>query len=396
MDMSSKPTLSTQSSATIGCGSPADRSRLAPSCRHHWLWALPAIALLSACGSLGGSSTPDYRTGASRTQTLDVPPDLTQLSRESRFGPQGGGVVTASTMGRPAATGGTTLQPVVAVPSRGEVRVERQGDQRWLVTPLSPDELWPRVRGFWEGNGFSIASENATAGVMETDWAEDRAKLGPSVVRNLLGGLLNRVYDTGERDQFRTRIERVEGGSEVFITHRGVEEVYTEQRDSTRWRVRPNDPSLEAEFLARLMVALGEPEAQAQTAVAQAPEVASRARLLEGRPAATMELDEPFDRAWRRVGLALDRSGFSVEDRDRNGGLYYVRYIDPALAGTGGPGFFSRLFGAQAAEGPVRYRIALEAAGEKTTISVQTSAGEPEAGQDAQRIVALLVDELRR
>jgi outer membrane protein assembly factor BamC len=401
MDMSPKhfPRIRRIAVAPSSAANRSESARRLP----HWLWALPTIALLSGCASLSNlfgldsSSSPDYQTGSARTQPLEVPPDLTQLSRESRFGPQGASVISASAMGRPAVAGSAATQPGVALQTRGEVRVERLGDQRWLVTPLSPDELWPRLRGFWESNGFTIASQNPAAGVMETEWSEQRGRVSPAVARNLLGGLLSRVFDTGERDQFRTRVDRVDGGSEIFITHRGIEEVYaTAERDSTRWRPRPNDPSLEADFLARLMVALGQPEAEARTAVAQAPEVAPRARLLEGRPAATLELDEPFDRAWRRVGLALDRSGFSVEDRDRNGGLYYVRYIDPAQAGSDGPNFLARLFGARAPEGPVRYRIVLEGAGEKTLISVQTSAGAPETGEDGQRIVALLVDELRR
>jgi len=281
------------------------------------------------------------------------------------------------------------------LPGLGDLRVERQGQQRWLVTPLTPEQLWPRLRSFWETNGFTLQTENAAAGVMETEWSENRAKLPRSVVRNVLGGVLGNLFDTGERDQFRTRLERTEAGTEIFISHRGIEEVATDS-DGTgaRWRLRPSDPTLEAEFLGRLLVALGQAEAVATAAVAQAPEAQARARVVEGQPAATLEVDDTFDRAWRRVGLALDRGGFSVEDRDRTNGLYYVRWIDPRLAGEE-PGFFDRLFRGGQMQGPVRYRIALSAAGDKTRVSVQTSAGEPETGEDAQRIVAQLASELR-
>jgi outer membrane protein assembly factor BamC len=109
-----------------------------------------------------------------------------------------------------------------------------------------------------------------------------------------------------------------------------------------------------------------------------------------------LTIDEPFDRAWRRVGLALDRGGFSVEDRDRSVGLFYVRYIDPKLAGIEEPNFFAKLFGAKGPDKtPVRYRVALKGEGGKTTVAVQSSAGEPETGDAAKAIVAQLVRELR-
>lgn len=359
--------------------------------------ALVASALLSACGSTSQSSRQaEYLAGATRTPNLEVPPDLTQLARESRFQTPGG-VVSASAAGRAPTAGAGVAQPAVALTGLGELRVERHGQQRWLVSPSTPEDLWPRLRSFWESNGFTLQTDNPAAGVMETEWSENRAKLPRSVARNLLGGLLGNLFDTGERDQFRIRLERTEAGTEIYLSHRGIEELSAE-RDGTgaRWRLRPSDPALEADFLGRLMVALSPAQtvATAAAAVAQAPEAPARARVLTGAGAATLEVDDTFDRAWRRVGLALDRGGFSVEDRDRAGGLYYVRWIDPRLAGQE-PGFFDRLFRGASAQAPVRYRIVLSAAGDKTRVAVQTSAGEPETGENAQRIVAQLGEALR-
>jgi outer membrane protein assembly factor BamC len=365
---------------------------------------LGAAVLLTGCTVVREPSrNAEYKTGAARTRSLDVPPDLTQLSRDSRFAPQGG-VVTASAAGRPSAPGAAAAAApgaqTVALQQRGEVRIAREGAQRWIVTPQSPEQLWPLLRTFWESNGFTLASENAAAGTMETNWSENRAKLPTEVTRLRLDSLLGRLLDTGERDQYRTRIERGPAGTEIYISHRGIEEVDTStERDQTRWRPRASDPQLEAEFLGRLLVALGQPAPVAAAAVAAAEPAAAastgavRARALEG--AAGLELDEPFDRAWRRVGQALDRGGFSVEDRDRNGGLYYVRYIDPALAGREEPNFLMRLFTRNTPTGPLRYRVALKPAGNKTTLTVQTSAGAPETGPDGQRIVAQLLQELR-
>ena len=125
---------------------------------------------------------------------------------------------------------------------------------------------------------------------------------------------------------------------------------------------------------------------------------AGRGGLLAGRPAATLQVDEGFDRAWRRVGLALDRSSFTVEDRDRGQGVYFVRYVDPRQSGRDEPGFFSKLFSfgkKDAASGLARYRVAVKSEGERSTVSVQNAQGAPEDGDAGRRIVALLLEDLR-
>jgi outer membrane protein assembly factor BamC len=362
---------------------------------------------LAGCSSIGeifAGDTVDYRSGAPKGKALEVPPDLTQLSRDSRFQPQGG-VVSAASTTRPAGAPGTPAAgpqagpvPTVAVNRQGEIRVERQGDTRWLVVPQPPEKVWPQVRAFWQETGFTLSTENAEAGVMETDWAENRSKLPQDFIRSTIGRFIDKLYDSGERDRFRTRIERTPtGATEVFISHRGMEEVFTnERREITTWTPRASDPELEVKMLTALMVRLGTKEEAARTAVADAPQQPARARVVTGNAGASMEVDEPFDRAWRRVGLALDRSGFTVEDRDRVGGLYFVRYVDPKTAGQEEPGFFGRLFGGSSASAaPVRYRVAVTGNGERSTVSVLNSAGAPESGENGQRIVALLVNELK-
>ena len=364
------------------------------------------LALLAGCGSLGGDST-DYRSTVVRQQPLDVPPDLTQLARESRYQSQGG-VVSAAAANAPAAPRAAAQAPgapAVALTTAGDLRIERSGQQRWLVASRPPEQLWPLLRPFWEARGFQIAMEDAKAGVIETNWSENRGKLPNDVVRNLLGRLAGNLFDTGERDQFRTRLERTEAGgkvsTEVFISHRGIEEAVlspTGARDdnTTRWRLRPSDPQLEAEMLARLMVSLGGPQdvAAARTTVAAAPEAPARARLVVD--GAAIEVDEPFDRAWRRVGLALDRGGFTVEDRDRSLGLYYVRYIDPKSLGKEEPGFWSKLFGNT--DNPLevrRFRVAVRANGPQTVVAIMNSAGAADTGENGKRVAAQLLAELR-
>jgi len=339
----------------------------------------------------------DYRSAGSKTPGLEVPPDLTQLARDSRYLPSGGAVSAAAFQAGASAPVGVQSATTVAPAQIGEVRIERQGNQRWLVTPLTPEQLWPRLQAFWKDSGFTLVIDQSATGVMETEWNENRAKLPQDIVRSTLGRVLDSFYSTGERDKFRTRVERTAAGSEVYISHRGVEEVYTNsQKDSTVWQARPSDPQLEATFLARLMARLGVSEDSAKTAVAAAPVPNARARLLPDQSAVTLQLDDNFDRAWRRVGLALDRSGFTVEDRDRTQGLYFVRYVDPKDAGKADPGFFAKLFGKDdAGAGPVRYRILVKADADRTKVSVQNAQGAAEAGEAAQRIAKLLLDELK-
>ncbi len=362
--------------------------------------ALLLLALSAAgCSSLDGlvsGEKLDYRSQAGKTQSLDVPPDLSQLARDGRYQPQAG-VVSAAALRTPTVAPAAAAPSSVAPVALGDMRIERQGNSRWLVTSLPPETLFPLLRSFWAERGFSLAEDSADIGVMETNWAENRAKLPQDFVRSTIGRVFDNAYSTGERDRFRTRVERTASGSEVFISHRGVVEVYTTPlRDTTMWTYRPSDPDLEAEFLTRLMVKLGSKEEAARNTVAGAPAAPVKARTATVATTAAMELDEPFDRAWRRVGLALDRSGFTVEDRDRTAGLYFVRYVDPKSAGKEEPNFFAKLFSSDKEAGrPQRYRVLIKASGSKSQVTVQNNLGTADDSEPARQIVGRLIDELR-
>jgi outer membrane protein assembly factor BamC len=376
------------------------------------LASLSCLALLAGCSTienLFAGDKVDYRSSsATRTTGLEVPPDLTQLSKESRY-QQPNGSISASTFQAAGTTGTATpttpVVPVVAPQAVGAFRIERLGNERWLSTTLAPEDVYPQVRAFWKDNGFNLVQDRADAGVLETDWAENRAKLPQDFIRNSIGKVFDSAFSTGELDKFRTRVERTATGSDIYVSHRGMVEVYlNERKDSTTWQPRPTDPQLEATFLARMMVKLGAKEEVAKPAVAAAGTTAAagpaRARTVDGRPAPTLQLDDGFDRAWRRVGIALDRSGFTVEDRDRAQGTYFVRYVDPAFAGREEPNFFSRLFtfGRKKDDtGLAKYRVkvAADAGASTSTVEVLDSQGRPETGEAGKRIVALLLEDLR-
>ena len=241
---------------------------------------------------------------------------------------------------------------------------------------MPAEDLWIQVKDFWQEIGFILKIEAPEAGVMETDWAENRAKIPQDFLRNTLGKVFDGLYSTSERDKFRTRLERGKeaGTTEVYITHRGMQEVYTsELKKDTRWQPRQPDSELEAEMLLRLANRLGAEDARAE-ADAQ-PKEEDKAKLVKGGDGAgQLTVLEDFERAWRRVGLALDRVGFTVEDRDRSNGLYFVRYVDPQEDNQVKPkGFFARIFGSGDPKPgkQKQYRILVSDAGESTAVRVQ-------------------------
>ena len=351
--------------------------------------AMCAALSLSACSVLEGEKV-DYKS-AGKGVALEVPPDLNQLSRDSRYTVPGGAVTASSYQVGQAAPDVPT-----AASTLGDVRIERAGNQRWLVVNRSADVLWAPVREFWQEGGFLLALDQPTVGIMETDWAENRAKIPQDFIRNALGKILDSVYSTAERDKFRTRLERTpSGGTEIYVSHRGMIEVYSNtQKDQTVWQPRPTDPELETEFLRRLMVKLGVPQEQSRALVASgAAKPTSRIATVGNAP--VVQIDEGFDRAWRRVGLALDRTGFTVEDRDRAQGTYFVRYVEPN-ADKKEPGFFGKLFSRSDKDSaPLKFRISLKSQGESTTVSVLNASGAPETSANAQRIVQVIADDLR-
>ena len=359
---------------------------------------LLVVAALSGCSSVSdfmAGDKVDYRRSSTKTTGLDVPPDLTQLTRENRTS---GGTVSASSM----ATAASPNNAVAATPDptgRASLRIERLADQRWLTTSLSPEQVWPQLKEFWPESGFNLESEQAALGLMETEWAENRAKLPQDIIRRTVGKLIDSLYSTGERDKFRTRIERTAtGGSEIYISHRGMVEVYNSSKaENTVWQPRPTDPQLEAIFLQRLMMKLGATEEQSKAAVLEAQAPANRARVIEEQGKVTLQIDDNFDRAWRRVGLSLDRTGFTVEDRDRSKGLYFVRYVDPKEINKDQPGFLSRLFSKEKSSGPGvdKYRIAVKTEGGRSSASVLNAEGQTESGPNAKRILELLAEDLK-
>ena len=369
------------------------------------------VISLAGCTSFGSvfqGDKVDYRAQSAQTQGLEVPPDLTQLARDSRYRQDAGGTVSAATYQPPvfgAVTSGAATAPGVVPGTDASVSIERSGNDRWIVTTLPPEQVWPKLKDFWRERGFTLAVEQADVGVMETEWNENRAKIPQDFIRSTIGAVFDSAWDSGERDRFRTRVERSATGSEIYISHRGSVEVLTGvNKDSSVWQPRSAEPELEAEMLRRLLLKLGAQEERATALVAPpAVAAAARARLVSAGPAGTLEVDDDFDRAWRRVGLALDRSGFAVEDRDRAQGHYHVSYVDQKSASTKAePGFFGKLFNfgssdsdKKAATQATRYRVQVKGAGQRSIVTVQSSEGGSPDSEVAARLANVLINDLK-
>lgn len=368
---------------------------------------LMALASLTACStfeSITSSDKVDYRTQAKQTTGLDVPPDLTQLPKENRpTGPISAAQMAAQPNAQRQAV--ATAGAPVALDKAGTIEFHRLGNARWLHSALPPEQVWPQVKSFWQDRGFTIETEDQNVGLMETNWAENKAKLPQDFIRKTLGSLLDSLYSTGERDKYRTRLERNDqGGTDIYVTHRGLVEVYTNsQRDETGWQPRPSDPELEAEMTSRLMLKLGGKEEDAKTLVATAQQPApSFAEVPRGNAPRSLadvpdqlKINEDFDRAWRRVGQSLDRHGFTIEDRDRKQGLFFLRYADPNQAGKEEPNFFQRLFGATSASTAVRYRVSVKTEGTSSTVMILDDKGQQQTNEMAKRILQLLMEDVR-
>lgn len=364
--------------------------------------AAGVVAAIAGCSSIELTDKIDYRTAAPQ-KPLDIPPELSQLPKDDRFQ-----VPNSASAGRtPQAAAAPTVVPGVTV-----ARFERDGSQRWLAVDLPPEQVIEQVRETFKAVGLGIERDDAQLGIVETVWAENHARLPLDFLRRTLGKAVDFAYSTSELDKYRARIERTATNtSEVFISHRGMAEVYTNsQHEQTIWQVRPAEPELEAELLRRLQLRFlpgatatagtAAPAGTPVAAEASQPPQAQNARLVQGAsPAdAKVQINEPFDRAWRRVGLALDRGGFTVEDRDRTKGLYFVRYLDPEYEAKlrDKQGFFARVFGRDPKIDAQQFRILVAgSSGEGTDVSVQDKDGKPEASATGAKILAQITEQMR-
>ena len=363
---------------------------------------LAASVALAGCS--GGSvlskdkqDGPEYKRSTS-TKSLDVPPDLTN--------PQASDGMEIPSLGAEAGVDG--VQPgmgqsaATVLPKPDNVRIEGHGSVRWLVVDMPPDKLWPKLVHFWQDRqGLTLKRNEPRIGIMETQWAENRADIPEGFIRGLITKVFSNTYSADTRDKYRTRIERgaKPGTSEIYVTQYGVEQV-NRGENQVVWQPRPSDPELADEMLHRMLVFLGVGESRAKRMASGKPSVMlnTKAKLVSDETGGqVLEVEDEFARAWRLVGIALDRTGLVVEDRNRSSGTYFVRADDLLKdAGKKSEGWFSSLFSGdkKKSKGGQRYRIVLHDRGDATDVLVQDDAGVRLPDGDARKVLAGLKEQL--
>ncbi len=349
---------------------------------------LIGVVATSACSTINNlldtDNSIDYKSSKA-AQKLEVPPDLTQLRPSDRFS-----TARAASANNPVSLNGGNNQ---VLPTNSKARLERLGSARYLVVDMPADQVFPIVASFWKDLGFTLAIESPQTGLLETDWAENRNKAPAQGLRKALGGIFENLTDSGERDQYRTRLERVGNSTEIYLSHRGTKEVANGSKTDFRIDTIKRDGSieLESDFLRRLMLRFGVEESVAKSAAASGITIApDRARLIAGKD--ILEIDDAYDTAWRRVGLALDRSGFTIDDRNFGTGEYFIRYARDLNSSDAG--FFSKLFSSDKKAGSKKLKLVLQK-GAKTNLTVQSDTGGAAEADITKSLLAVMREELK-
>src|SRR6201991_2785422 len=400
---------------------------------------LMAGGLVAGCGTSSPTKI-DYKSDQkSKEVSLAVPPNMIDETADQRSLPPTTGQTSLSALQQVQSS---APPDTAVVPSVSGMHIQRDGTESWLVVDSeSPDQVWPQVRRFWQEQGFLLVVDDRKRSVMETDWNETHPAINDGLIRSTLSKAMGNSYVTAERNKYRTRLEAApNGGTYVFVSQKGLREQLTgANNDSSTWAAKPNDPALEAEYLKRLMasisvaqsraraggntgdiqnVALSPAGAQASPTAATAgantaaaATAAANVALAAQTPAANASADsagpsaqfssnelmlgEPYDRAWLRVGLALDRSNFTVDDRDRTSGIYFVRYVDPKDMSSAEQGFWSQIFTGRKEKVAKQYRVNVRAiTPNQTRVAVVDDKGAVDASSQAKQIMSLMVDQL--
>jgi outer membrane protein assembly factor BamC len=376
--------------------------------------AIIALALAACSSGYVDGVLPDksveYKREKQAERNLEVPPDLTSDRINDRMSvPDSiGGVSTTYSEYltdrklRGADEGVQRVASGGVLPRISDIEVRRDGDVRWLLINAPVEDVWPKVIDFWQQNGILLAEQDPSVGVMRTSWIENRANISRDFITDTIRRALDGLYETSLRDQFRIRLERNgEGITELYLTHYGMEEQVVQDAQggvaNTIWVPRERDPGLEVEMLNRLMVYMGASDERTRARLAaRGSEQPNRSQLLNTSEGTQLLIDDSFSRSWRLVGLALDRVGFAVEDRDRSSGIYYVRYNDPSKQDAEKGWLSSLAFWSDDDIDKInRYQVKVGTRGEKTVVQVADEQGKRDNSPTAIRILTLLQEQIR-
>ncbi len=257
------------------------------------------------------------------------------------------------------------------------------------------------IKDFWQETGFVVNLESPETGVIETDWAENRANIPQDVIRRTLGKVLDGLYSTAERDKFRTRIEAgKDGGTEIYISHRGMVEVYdSANKDRTVWQPRPADPELEAEMLRRLMLRFGVEESRAETLLAKQADAGTGAHS-SAKPVrrcwkwTRISTAPGAASAWRSTASAL-RWKTATAPRACISCAISIPSVDNASKRDEGMLAKLAFWRSKKDQTSPQLQIVVSEAGDKSRVSVSGAEGKPADATTQTRILNLLHKELK-
>lgn len=339
--------------------------------------AVSLVLGLAGCSSIGKvvqlpEPKIDYKNSKS-VKSLDVPPDLSSPEYDDTYARLPSGGVSANAYGQRQHIGQAAVNSAV-LPAVNGVSMVNQGGVRYLQVAAAPEVLWPKLTGFWSTLGVSLMKDEPQIGVMETEWAENRAGLPMDWLRKITGSVFQGVYDAGVRDKFRLRVERAANGTNVYVSHqRAEEQVFS--GGGVKWELKPADPELEAIILNRIALHLGGKAAKPVSAnVSTVSNVVMTS--VEGRPA--LRVSGGFSDVWLRTGVVLEQSGMSIEGQQKNAGIYNVVYRG-AKSTRKQEGWFSKIFKTNKEVVKVGgdYQIHVADSGAYSLISVSNAEGEP-------------------
>lgn len=372
-----------------------------------------AIVLLTGCNllpemdNLVEDRKVEYKKSRDAQKDLEVPPDLTRDRIDNALVvPEiGGGSATFSEYsnerrpGSQPSAGGGVLTKV------RDIELQRNGDKRWLLIKATPADVWPSLVAFWQENGVLLLEQDPEVGLMRTAWLENRADIKSDFITDAVRSVFDGIYSADTRDQFRIRLEEGPNGTtELYLTHRGMQEkIMTgsgNQSEQQVWVPRPTDHGLEAVMLRRIMIYLGVSEQRATAEVSKKGGAGepSRSQLIRTSNEVALRISEDLERSWRLTGVALDRVGFAVEDRNRSDGVYFVRYNDPYADQEKKEGLLSKLaFWSDDSklDKVSQYQVRLTPGSAGTEVRVHNQQGGPDNSQTAVRILTLLQEQIR-
>ncbi len=346
-------------------------------------FCLVLILLLSACANDAIKVYEESTYGP----PLEVPPDLTAPARDRGLEIP----VLPDTGGMEKTAQRQTVAGLKVAPDVAGVQVMHDGALSWFVIKGKPEQIWPWARDFFLDAGFFLEFEDPKLGIVETAWKQQRTTMPESTEQATVDDEVLRVFGVPLREKYRIRLERTpDDATEIYLTHRGARLLRDD--DTIVWDLQGSDAELEAEMRKRLLIYLGVAQDKAEGMLATALRTKLTSLVTDADGNKILRVDQDFQRAWRRVGVALDHMKLVITDRDRSNGTYFVETRDPVAPSGEDKGWFSSLFSSEA---QVRaYQIVLHDEGESVNVLIRDKDQKLIKADEAEPLLKQLSEQL--